>query len=138
MHTFHFKRGDAFFSSDSTARPWTVTFEDEGAAGYIYACDMSRGQNEDAILDSMLMYNNASLEDPERQYLGAMQWSRDGMQCVFYIDGNAQAMVDFATRTSFCRSNFPNFLEDQHTQWRSNSHAWDDGVFERFEAEIYA
>ncbi len=139
MHTFHFKRGDAFFASDSTVEPWSVTFEDEGTAGYLYACDLHRGQGkEDSILDAMLLYNNTTLEEPERQYLGTMQWSRDGMQCVFYIDGTAQAMVDFATRESFCRSNFPNFLDNQHVQWRTSSHEWNDAAIEKFEAEIYA
>jgi hypothetical protein len=138
MDSFHFKRGKAFFSSDSTAIPWAAAFEDEGPSGYFYARDRTRDSMESSILDAMLIYNNGSLEEPDREHLASIQWSRDGLQCVLYIDGTAQAFIDFAARQSFCRSNFPNFLDDQNAAWRSSSHAWNDAVIERFEAAIYA
>jgi hypothetical protein len=66
-----------------------------------------------------------------------VQWSRDGQQAVLYLDGTAQALIDFAARQSFCRSNFPNFLDEDGGGWRKGSHAWDDEALQRFEAAIY-
>jgi hypothetical protein len=34
--------------------------------------------------------------------------------------------------------NFPNFLDQQSGGWRKDSHAWNEGLLSRFEAEIYA
>jgi hypothetical protein len=138
MDSLTFTPGRAFLSSNSPAVPWTVVFEDEGPAGYFYACDRSQEKHEHAILDSMLIYNGAALEDRSRERLAAVQWSRDGQQAVLYLDGTAQAFADFRLRQSFCRSNFPNFLEEQGETWRKNSHAWDEGTIQRFEAAIYS
>jgi hypothetical protein len=152
MDSFSFRRGRALFSSDSPAKLWRVTFEDEGPAGYLYACDRTRDTLDESILDSMLLYNNSSAsnntaspasqipEDPSREYLASIQWSRDGLQCVLYIEGNAQAFVDFTRRLSFCRANFPNFASQgsaQSAPWRSDSHQWDDAALEHFEAGLY-
>ena len=86
----------------------------------------------------MLIYNKSALQDPEKERLAAIQWSRDGQQCVLYIDGSAQALIDFATKQSCCRTDFPNFIEAQGEAWRKSSHAWDDGLLQSFEASIYA
>jgi hypothetical protein len=137
MDSLTFKPGLAFLSSNSPAPPWTAVFEDEGPAGYFYACDRSQETHDHSIMDAMLIYNGSSLDDRERDRIASIQWSRDGMSCVLYLDGAAQAMLDFAGRLSFCRSNFPNFLEDD-PRWRKTSHAWDDDALRRFEAEIYA
>ena len=138
MDSLTFKPGRAFLSSNSPAVPWTVVFEDEGPAGYFYACDRSRETQEESILDAMLIYNGAALDDRERERLVSVQWSRNGLQAMLYLDGNAQALADFASRQSFCRSNFPNFLEEQGQAWRKTSHAWDEEAAARFEAAIYA
>jgi hypothetical protein len=111
-------------------------FEDEGAAGYLYACNRSSPADE-GILDAMLIYNVRSLEDPDRERLAAVQWSRDGMQAVLYIDGTPQGFVDFAARQSFCRSNFPNFMEQRGDTWRKTSHVWDEAKIKSFEAALY-
>ena len=124
-------------ASNSRVVPWRVAFEDEGAAGYLYACDRSGPTQEQSILDAMLVYNVRSLEHPERERLAAIQWSRDGMQAVFYIDGVPQAFVDFAARESCCRSNFPNFLKQTGDSWRKHSHAWNEEAVKRFEAALY-
>jgi hypothetical protein len=158
MDSLTFTPGRAFLSSNSPAVPWTAVFEDEGPAGYLYACDRSRETHEESILDAMLIYNNGApnvatsrapnggaseddadrSEEPVRERLASIQWSRDGQQCVLYLDGSAQAFIDFAARTSFCRSNFPNFLNERNDTWRKSSHAWDDAELQRFEAAIYA
>ena len=138
MESLSFQPGRAFLSSNSTSAPWTVVFEDEGVAGYFYACDRSQQTQEQSILDAMLIYNVASLRDPEQERLAAVEWSRDGFQAVLYLDGTAQAMVDFNLHVGFCRTDFPNFLEEQGATWRRTSHAWDESAFERFEAALYA
>lgn len=138
MDSLTFTPGRAFLSSNSTAVPWTAVFEDEGPAGYFYACDRSRETQEESILDAMLIYNTSALQDPARERIASVQWSRDGQQAVLYLDGSAQALVDFAAKQSFCRSNFPNFLDEDGGGWRKSDHAWDDAALQRFEAGIYA
>jgi hypothetical protein len=138
MDSLTFTPGRAFLSSNSPAVPWTAVFEDEGTAGYFYACDRSQETQEHSIMDSMLIYNRSSLADPDAERLASVQWSRDGQQCVLYLDGSAQAFIDFATRTSFCRSDFPNFLGEQGDTWRKGSHAWDAAALQRFESSLYA
>jgi hypothetical protein len=138
MDSLTFTPGRAFLSSNSPAVPWTAVFEDEGPAGYFYACDRSQQTQEESILDAMLIYNTGSLQQPGQERLASIQWSRDGLQCVLYLDGSAQAFIDFAAKTSFCRSNFPNYLAEQGEPWRRSSHAWDDAALQRFEAGLYA
>lgn len=137
MDSLNFAPGQALLASNSPVVPWRIVFEDEGAAGYLYACDRSWPNQEQQIMDAMLIYNVRSLQDPERQRLAAVQWSRDGLQAVFYIDGTPQAFIDFAARHSFCRSNFPNFVEQSGDPWRKHSHAWDDAAIKRFESALY-
>jgi len=142
MDSLTFKPGRAFLASDSTTVPWTVVFEDEGVAGYFYACDRSRETHEESILDAMLIYNvNAARqaaggEDTER--LASVQWSKDGLRAALYIDGTAQAIFDFGARCGYCRMDFPNFLDGQSSGWRKSTHAWDENVLLKLEAEIYA
>jgi hypothetical protein len=137
MDSLTFTPGRAFLSSNSTAVPWTAVFEDEGPAGYFYACDRSQETQAHSIMDSMLIYNTSSLPDAGNERIASIQWSRDGQQCVLYLDGNAQALIDFATKQSYCRSDFPNFLDQSGETWRKSTHAWDDAVLQRFEAAIY-
>src|SRR5215471_20730475 len=110
MQSLSFTPGRAFLSSESPAVPWTVVFEDEGIAGYFYACDRSHEKLEDSILDAMLIYNVGSLSDAGRERIASIEWSRDGMKAVFYLNGVPQAMADFAARCGYCRANFPNFM----------------------------
>ena len=138
MQSLSFTPGRAFLSVNSTAVPWTVVFEDEGVAGYFYACDRSHQTQEDSILDAMLIYNVSALPNPTAERIASVEWSRDGQKAVLYIDGTAQALYDFEARAGFCRSNFPNFLAQQGDTWRKDSHAWNDEAFQNFEAALYA
>ena len=145
MQSLTFTPGRAFLSSDSHTVPWTVVFEDEGNAGYFYACDRSRERQEESILDVMLIYSVSALETsdaelarPEAQRIATIDWSRDGMQAVLYLDGAAQALFDFAARCGYCRMDFPNFLADRGDTWRRSSHAWSEQVLREFEAALYA
>lgn len=137
MDSLTFRPGRALFLSQSLTGRWALVFEDEGPAGYLYACDRQLGEDEEGIVDSMLIYNGAALEDRTRERIASIQWSPDGFRAVLYLDGTAQAYVDFSARESFCRSNFPNFLDSQGDNWRKSTHAWDDATYERFEADLY-
>lgn len=138
MDSVTFRPGDAFLSSNSTQVPWTVVFEDEGPAGYVYACDRSRETQDEAILDAMLIYNGSSLEERDKERIAAVQWSRDGLQAVLYLDGTAQALIDFSRGESFCRLNFPNFMGSSGDIWRKETHEWEPARLEQFEAALYA
>jgi len=92
MDSLTFTPGRAFLSSNSTAVPWTAVFEDEGNAGYFYACDRSQETHDHSIMDAMLIYNRTSLANPTAERLATIQWSRDGQQCVLYLDGTAQGL----------------------------------------------
>ena len=138
MDSLTFKPGSAFLSSDSRSVPWTVVFEDEGNAAYFYACDRSHQVLEDSILDAVLVYNAGHLSDREREYLAVVEWSADGMRAVLYLDGNAQAIFDFAARRGYSRTNFPNFQDEQGRGWNRASHEWSDAMLQEFEAAIYS
>ena len=145
MQSLTFTPGRAFLASDSPAVPWTVVFEDEGVAGYFYACDRSQQKHDDSILDAMLIYNvsalaasDEKLARPVAERIAAVEWSRDGLQAVLYLDGSAQALYDFAGRRGYCRMNFPNFLGDESDLWNRSSHAWSDAALQQFESALYS
>ena len=145
MQSLTFTPGRAFLSSDSPAVPWTVVFEDEGIAGYFYACDRSQQKHDESIMDAMLIYNvealaksDAELKRPTAERIASVEWSKDGLKAVLYLDGFAQAMYDFGGRCGYCRMDFPNFLGDRADTWRRDSHAWSDGALAQFEAALYA
>lgn len=140
MDSLTFVPGRAFLSSNSPAVPWTVVFEDEGAAGYFYACDRSHTKLEDSILDAMLIYHVGTplAPDASGERLAAVQWSRDGLQAVLYLDGVPQALADFEARRGYCRMNFPNFAPDRSDIWDRSNHAWSEAALEQFEAALYA
>ncbi len=137
MESLSFRPGRAFLSVNSPAVPWTVVFEDEGIAGYFYACDRSQQTQEHSIMDAMLIYNVGALQHAEAERLAAVEWSKDGMQAVLYLDGSAQALFDFAARTGYCRMDFPNFVPAEHDTWQKASHAWSDAALQRFETGLY-
>jgi hypothetical protein len=144
MQSLSFSPGRAFLSSDSTAVPWTVVFEDEGVAAYFYACDRSQQTHDASILDAMLIYNvgalaasDEELERPVSERIAAIEWSRDGLKAALYLDGTPQALYDFAARRGYCRMNFPNFLAGQNDLWDRSSHAWSDSALHQFESALY-
>jgi len=145
MQSLTFTPGRAFLSSDSLTVPWTVVFEDEGVAGYFYACDRSQQTHDESILDAMLIYNvtalaksDAELERPTTERIASVEWSREGLKAVLYLDGFAQGLYDFGAHCGYCRMDFPNFLGEQGDLWRRQSHAWSDGALREFEAALYS
>jgi hypothetical protein len=144
MQSLSFTPGCAFLSSKSPTVPWTAVFEDEGIAGYFYACDRSQEKHEESILDAMLIYNvaalaksDAELERPEPGRIATVEWSRDGLQAALYLDGTAQALFDFESHCGYCRMDFPNFIAEQGGNWRKSTHAWSEAVLQRFESALY-
>ncbi len=144
MDALEFQAGEAKLVSYSPARDlaWRVVFEDEGAAGYCYACDGDRATLDDdfdvTVLDAMLVYNVDALrsgEDGDRTRLATIEWSADGQRAALRLDGVPQALIDFELRESYCRSNFPNFMDDGRNGWRSADHRWNEDAMLRFETE---
>ena len=142
MDALDFRVGAAKLVSYSPAReqPWRVVFEDEGAAGYCYACDGERATVEDdfdvTVMDAMLVYNTEAMraqDDGDRQRLVTVEWSSDGQRAALRLDGVPQVLIDFELRESYCRSNFPNFMDDGHNGWRSSDHRWNEDAMLRFE-----
>ena len=138
MESLSFRPGRAFLSVNSPVVPWNVVFEDEGTAGYFYACNRAGLNQDESILDAMLIYNVATMQTPEAERIASVAWSRDGLRAVLYLDGSPQAMFDFAQHSGICRMDFPNFLEQGGDGWRKSTHAWNESAIERFEAELYA
>lgn len=137
MDSLSFSPGSALLVSHSPSSPWTVVFEDEGPAGYFYACNRTRGTHNEDILDAMLLYNTAALSnqrDAPTGRVAAIEWSPSGTQAVFYLDGRPQALFDFAQRRGYCRLDFPNFLSQNGDGWKRESHAWSDPAFAQFES----
>jgi hypothetical protein len=144
MQSLTFSPGAAFLSVDSTIPPWTVVFEDEGVAGYFYACDRTSTTHDDSILDAMLIYNvsalnrsDEELKRPTPERIATVEWSKDGLRAALYLDGIPQALYDFGTRAGYCRMDFPNFMEENGDTWRKSTHAWSEDAMRRFGAEIY-
>ncbi len=130
--------------SPSRELPWRVVFEDEGAAGYCYACDGNRATVDDdfdvTVLDAMLVYNTEAMQqepDGGRERLLTVEWSRDGQHSAVRLDGVPQVLIDFERRESRCRSNFPNFMDDGRNGWRSADHRWDEAAMKHFEAATF-
>lgn len=88
-------------------------------------------------MDAMLIYNVGSLKDTDEDRLATVEWSRDGLRAVLYLDGTAQGLFDFGQRQGYCRMNFPNFIADQGETWQKESHAWSEAALQRFETELY-
>ena len=81
--------------------------------------------------------SDAELQRPEPERIATIEWSRDGMQAVLYLDGTPQALYDFQARCGYCRMDFPNFMSEQGDTWRKSTHAWSDAVLQRFESALY-
>ncbi len=136
MDSLSFTPGKAYLGSLSPTPPWAVVFEDEGVAAYLYAWDHSQQDEEARVLDAMLIYNVSAAEARER--LASIQWSSDGLRAVLYLDGTAQALVDFSARRSYSRMDFPNFVDGPSDRWLQSSHAWNQAALDEFERELYS
>ena len=81
--------------------------------------------------------SDARLGRPEPQRIASVEWSRNGLQAVLYLDGTPQALFDFEARRGYCRMNFPNFMEEKGDIWNKSSHAWSEEALQQFESALY-
>ncbi len=104
--------------------PFWVTFEDDGETGYLYANDLERGE-DDAVFDALHLYDVHDVEERERPRELRFDWSADDQAVALVLDGEAQAMVDFAEPRLMCRTGFP----APGSASPVRTHDWDDGAY---------
>jgi hypothetical protein len=96
---------EALLTSDSCSAPYSATFEDDGETAYFYACDRSRPENQ--ILDAVHIYNASQLVSRGQHSVAEIAWSHDGLRAGLHLNGQLHALLDFAARRAYCRTNFP-------------------------------
>lgn len=116
---------DAWYASDSPSGTFSAVFEDDGETGYFYAHDRSAQQQP--ILDAVHIYNVANVSDRERESVVEILWSVDGVQAALLINGYPHAVIDFAERCSYCRTEYP----PAGCLWRHG--AWADELMQAFD-----
>jgi hypothetical protein len=125
MELHSFQPGDkSFLAEDSPGGRFSAVFEDEGETGYFYAVDISKA--DQIILDAVHIYNAANIRDRARKSTLEIVWSEDGLNCALLINGFAHAAFDFTAKRGFCRTNFPNFPDDEERPWPRSDHSWSD------------
>jgi len=104
---------------------WEVVFEDDGRCGYLYAVDASKGDN--AVLDTLLIYEAPSVKDKEAVSLSLM-WREDGMAAAVLVNGHAQGVFNFASNHGYSRLDGvpPN------KAWTAFTHHWEDTALNPF------
>ncbi len=118
----------AFLASDSSTSSYSGVFEDDGRTGYFYAYDRAAPQHA-RILDACHIYNVADLRDADHASTAEIIWTGDGMRAALIINGRGHAVVDFAARRAYCRTNFP----PPGGAWRAKTRVpWSDDVLADF------
>jgi len=121
-HKF-FPGKQAWYASDSPTTQFSAVFEDDGDTGYLYGYDRT---NEAGILDAMQIYNVSSLAGGDRESVAEIIWTPDGLKAALLINDFAHAIVNFADRSSYCRTGFPSAPHD----W--NRGAWAETLMDIF------
>jgi hypothetical protein len=116
--------------SASPAGRWIVVFEDDGDTGYLYALDHSEEERgENPVQEALHIYNVANVVDRDRELAARIVWSDDGQKACLLINEYAHAVVDFAEKRGYCRTNFP-----PPGKWKDHDFVWDDSVLAYFRA----
>jgi hypothetical protein len=105
-----------------------AVFEDDGDTGYLYALDLSaqaKGQNP--IQEALHIYNAKSVADGDQESVAAIIWSEDGQRACLLINNYTHAVVDFAGKRGYCRTNFP-----PPGKWKDHDFKWDDRALDYF------
>ena len=116
-------------TSESPSQPLGTFFEDEGDTGYFYALTLP----EHHIVDAVHIYNVRSVVDRDRKSEVEILWSSDGFKSALLINNYVHAVFDFCAKRGYCRTDFPNFPNNQDDDWRKDTHRWDDVVMDYFE-----
>jgi hypothetical protein len=95
-----------------------VVFEDDGEAGYFYACQTVNGP----IFDALHIYDVEAVVDRNRPSEYKVGWSPSGRQAVLLINGHPHAVFDFDRQKGWCRTGFP----PTNQAWSLDGHDWDD------------
>jgi hypothetical protein len=100
-----FKPGvETWCASDSDTSSFSVVFEDDGDTGYVYAWDRS---NEQPVLDAVHLYDAKTVVDRDSDSAVTVVWSGDGLKALLLLNDWPQALIDFASRCTFCRTDWP-------------------------------
>jgi hypothetical protein len=114
--------------STSPAGRWAAVFEDDGGTGYLYALDLSaQEKGENPIQEALHIYNVRNVIDRDRGSVAGIVWSDDGQKACLLINEYPHAIVDFAAKRAYCRTNFP-----PPGKWKDHDFCWDDGVLGYF------
>ena len=111
----------------SPTLPLAVVFEDDGDTGYFYALDKSRPDNP--IVDSLHIYNVASVSDKNLPSTVQIVWSQDGKKAALLINRYPHAIFDFEACRGYCRTGFPPPAKDG---WTKHGHEWNNKAEELF------
>ncbi len=119
---------EAFADSASANGNWAVVFEDDGDTGYFYALDLNEEKKgENSIQEALQIYNAKSVTDSHKESIASIIWSLDGDKACLLINDYPHAIIDFAAKRAYCRTNFPS-----PGKWKDHDFTWDDRVLSFF------
>jgi hypothetical protein len=121
---------ETWYPSDSRTSRYSAVFEDDGETGYFYAFERSPdGRGAGTILDACHIYDVRDVVDREIASKAEIIWTADGLKAALLLNGYGHAVLDFAARRGYCRSNWP----PPGGSWRAAERAaWTDAVLEPF------
>ena len=112
--------------SQSPTSPYTAAFEDDGDAGYFYACDF-RDESQ-PILDASHVCDVRNVADGDCPSTVETVWSRGGLMAALRINGYAHAAFDFQACRAYCRTGFPPPRGDG--PWTKAGRDWDEAALQ--------
>lgn len=112
-----------WIASDSPRSSFGAVFEDDKKSGYFYAYD--RAVSGDRVLDALLIYNAVDGADADHGSEVRITRSTDGLKAGLLIDDLLHAVIDFARRKAYCRTNVPLPSGSWTTSIRE---AWSEGL----------
>jgi len=115
---------ETWYVSDSPQTRFSGVFEDDGDTGYFYAYD--REEPSEPILDAVHIYDVANVTERTLESIVEIVWSSDGLKAALLLNEYPHAVIDFAGRATYSRSQFLSGCE----RWQHKT--WDDGLLEQF------
>jgi hypothetical protein len=130
MHQLDFQVGEAYLAADSPNDKCSAIFEDDGETAYFYAVDTESDEHQ--IVDAVHIYNVRDIVDRHISSTALIIWSDEGSQCALLINSYPHAIFDFKAKRGYCRTNFPNF-PDNESGWLTSDHQWSEKAAEWLE-----